>query len=190
MSLIPTSWKDDHRLLADALAGDVKASKALVKRLLPQSYALAWRLLGNADDANEAVQEAFCRLWERGETVRPEASLSTYFNTVVIRLCMDRFRSQRRRNETPWDDTEEQSLDLVADIDLPEKRYMDKRAAQVLQTALFKLPSRQRLALVLWAYQDHTAVEIATVLEIKENAAHQLLHRAKRALKSSLEELS
>lgn len=190
MNLLPQSWKDDHSLLADALSGNQSASQTLVKRLLPKGYAMAWRVLGKTDEANDVVQEAFVRLWEKGQSIRPEASLSTYFNTIVIRLCIDRFRQQRRFVDEMADEVDA-VIDFSGDgveANEPEQHYVDKYAATKLQDALFKLPNRQRLVLVLWAYQERTMVDIAAVFEMNENAAYQLLHRAKRALKKILEE--
>ena len=57
-----------------------------------------------------------------------------------------------------------------------------------LQAAMQALPPRQRMALAMWAYADADVVQIARSLELDTNAAHQLLHRAKTALRRSLQE--
>ncbi|MFT3856413.1 MAG: sigma factor-like helix-turn-helix DNA-binding protein [Aquabacterium sp.] len=63
-----------------------------------------------------------------------------------------------------------------------------KQARQGIDAALAGLPVRQRMALVMWAYADATPADIARVLDIDPNAAHQLLHRARHALRGRLPE--
>ena len=115
--LLPRAWRSDAALLQQAHAGTRAASDELVRRLLPQAHAVAWRLTGNRADAEDVVQEAFCRLWQHAPRFEPRASVSTWFLTIVRNLCMDRFR----RSRPQADETE---MDALADDrPTPEQRW-------------------------------------------------------------------
>lgn len=173
----------DQALLKRASAGDAKAARLLVERLSPRAYALAWRMLGNPSDAQDVVQEGFIRLF-RLQQFEGRSSLGTYFHTVVSRLCLDRLRSQPPQ-ALDLDELDGQEADTRT---TPHVRYEKSQTTHQIQAALNQLPPRQRLAIALWAYQDASLPEIAQVLEIEPNAAHQLLHRAKSKLKHLIQE--
>ena len=71
---------------------------------------------------------------------------------------------------------------------LTEADDLPALSALQLQAALARLPARQRMALAMWAYADADVADIARSMELERNAAHQLLHRAKAALRQQLQE--
>ena len=116
--LLPRAWRSDAALLQQAHAGTRAASDELVRRLLPQAHAVAWRLTGNRADAEDVVQEAFCRLWQHAPRFEPRASVSTWFLTIVRNLCMDRFRREVERADPSVLD------DLVDPAATPEQHWL------------------------------------------------------------------
>jgi RNA polymerase sigma-70 factor (ECF subfamily) len=178
--LLPQAWRTEATLLRQALAGERNASEELVRRLLPPAHALAWRLTGNGTEAEDIVQEAFCRLWQLAPRFEPRARVSTLFTTIVRNLCMDRFR---RHHENAG----EEALEALADPGrTPEENWLDGVRSARLHDALRRLPSRQRAALMMWAWQECDVGEIAHELGVAENAAHQLLFRARARLRALL----
>lgn len=178
--LLPLVWRSEAALLQAALTGDRRASAQLVARLLPPAHALAWRLTGNAAEAEDVVQEAFCRLWQHAPRFEPRATVATWFLTIVRNLCMDRFR----RQTTPAD---ESALDELADSGpTPEENWLAGVRSAKLHAALGQLPARQRAALMMWAWQEYDVPAIARELGLEDNAAHQLLFRGRARLKSLL----
>ena len=83
---------DDFELLARAHKGDALAARLLVMRLSPPAHKLAWRMLGDAALAEDVVQEALEKLF-RIRQYQGDARLSTYFHTMVSRMCLDRSRA-------------------------------------------------------------------------------------------------
>jgi RNA polymerase sigma factor (sigma-70 family) len=179
-----------------AVAGDVGCADALVRELGRSGLRLAQQMLRSREAAEDTVQEALLRLWRCPPQDRGTARLSTWFATVVLNLCRDRLAQDRREPSTdpelldawqdgaapegvlaPWsaDSTPEPGRHL-------EQRQQDQRVAD----AIAALPPRQRMAVALWAYADAPVAEIARALDIETNAAHQLLHRAKSALRHTL----
>lgn len=184
---------DDWRLWHGARHGDAASAHALVRQLMPQALSLAQHLLGRAEDADDAVQDAFVRLWRSAPTDTHGARLSTYFNAIVINRCRSHLVARREAATDPDD------LAMISDARQVQHGHDDAVHAAdpasgrsgaashpALAAALARLPKRQRMAIVMWAYADATATDIAQALDIDPNAAHQLLHRARSALRSHL----
>lgn len=173
---------DDWRLWQRSCAGDAEAATALVRQLTPQALGLALQLLRQRADAEDVVQESFLRLWSSRPSDSHGATLATYFNTIVINRCKTLLTQRRELAVEP------EALTELADAQQPDPRGEtgDGPPAERLRDALQTLPARQRMALAMWAYADASVPEIAAALEIDSNAAHQLLHRAKQAMKLRL----
>ncbi|WP_018410493.1 RNA polymerase sigma factor [Methyloversatilis thermotolerans] len=182
VAVLPVTWRSDAALLQRALDGDRRAATVLVSRLSRPAHALAWRLTGSGSDAEDVVQEAFCRLWQHGARFEARAQLSTWFLGIVRNLCMDRFRRIRPQAD------EAELEDLADEAPTPEQSWQQAAESGELVRAMAKLPERQRVALMMWAWQDHDVAHIARELQIAENAAHQLLFRARARLKTLLSE--
>ena len=170
-----------------ATGGDPASARALVARLTPPALALARQVLGRPEDAEDVVQDSFLRLWSARPEDQASAQVSTYFHTIVLNRCRSVLSRQR---EWATDPDELQTLQEQQAEPSTEHSGIDRldNALQhrLLHSALTALPPRQRLALALWAYADADAAAIGQALGIEANAAHQLLHRAKRQLRSAL----
>jgi len=178
----PAAPADGWTLWQRACAGEAAAATTLVHQLTPQALALAMQLLRQRADAEDVVQESFLRLWRSRPSAHQGATLGTYFNTIVINRCRS-LLTQRRELAT-----EPEALTLLSDS-LHQAHPIDTdagAAAAPLRAALQSLPPRQRMALAMWAYADATVQDIAAALEIDTNAAHQLLHRARHAMRQRL----
>lgn len=176
--------EDAWTLLQQAHAGDAPSAAALVQALAPQAYGLALRMVGQREDAEDAVQDAFVRLWRSRPADTHGARLSTYFNTIVLNCCRTLLVARRS-----W--VLEDVADLPDDALSPATHTTAGLGAQAsrqrIEHSLQQLPARQRMALAMWAYADASVADIARALEIDNNAAHQLLHRAKRGMRAGLE---
>lgn len=181
---------DDWALWRQACAGDAQAAHQLVAWLTPQALGLARQLLRTPADAEDAVQDAFLRLWRSRPSDAQGARLATYFNTIVIHRCRSLLVKRRELAMDPEDlailsETHSAAQPSVS-AHGPGEAATPLRPDR-LANALQALPARQRMALAMWAHADASVAEIAAALEIAPNAAHQLLHRAKQALKAQLQ---
>lgn len=178
---------DGWALWRQATGGDPHGARQLVRQLTPTALALARQMLGRHEDAEDVVQESFLRLWSARPSDGHGAQLATYFHTIVLNRCRSHLVRRRELSLGPQEltalhDHHQQNLE-----DHPHDGAL--QAAQ-LQAALGALPARQRMALAMWAYADAEVPQIAAALEIDTNAAHQLLFRAKRGLRLSLQEVA
>lgn len=179
---------DDWSLWRAACAGDESSATRLVHLLTPQAHGLAMQLLARREDAEDAVQEAFLRLWGSRPSDAHGATLATFFNTIVINRCKTWLTQRRELNAdhdtlTELSDAQQHGAQGGSAHETP-----GAAGTAALQAAMARLPARQRMALAMWAYADADTADIARSLELDSNAAHQLLHRAKIALRRQLTE--
>ncbi|WP_342129009.1 RNA polymerase sigma factor [Hydrogenophaga sp. OTU3427] len=177
---------DGWALWRQATGGDPASAQALVRHLTPPALALARQMLRRHEDAEDAVQDAFLRLWSAQPDDQRGAQLSTYFHTIVLNRCRSHLVRQRELQLEPAE------LDMLQDQQQAHQQDPHTDTALTddpgrLHTALGQLPARQRMALAMWAYADAEVDDIARALEIAPNAAHQLLFRAKRGLREALQ---
>lgn len=181
----------DWALWRDACDGNARSAQQLVRALTPQAYGLALQLLQRTEDAEDAVQDAFLRLWRSNPSDTRGATLATYFNTIVINRCRSLWAARREDATDPdalTDMHDAQQAIGTAGVDSPSDADLDPDGRSVLLAqALARLPVRQRMAVVMWAYADADVPAIARAMAIDPNAAHQLLHRSKQALRAQLQ---
>lgn len=170
----------DEALLVLYGNGDPAAARSLTLRLAPLAYRVAYRMLGDAAEAEDLSQEAMLRLWRIAPDWRQgEAKVSTWLYRVVTNLATDRLRRRRGLglDEAPEpEDGRPGVLDVMIEAD---------RAA-ALQAALDRLPARQRQAVVLRHLEGLSNPEIAEAMDIGVEAVESLTARGKRALAAML----
>lgn len=143
------------------------------------AHALAIQILGNRDDAADAVHDAFTRvLSQPGAYDSRKGPLKPWFLRVVRNRCIDLLR-RRRGSDFAVDELPDGGV-------LPEHELEIQQRDLVLQQALSKLTSNQRQIIVLRDYLDLPYAEIADVLDIAAGTVMSRLHRARLALKEEL----
>jgi RNA polymerase sigma-70 factor (ECF subfamily) len=170
----------DAELVARAGRGDRAAAELLMLRHLPKMLALARRMLSNSAEAEDAVQDAFMRLWTHAARWQPgQAKFETWLYRVTLNKCFDRLR----RRPT----LEISSAIEVADPAPGPARNLENAAlAEEIEAAMASLPERQRAAIQLCHYQECGNIEAAEILGISVEALESLLARGRRALRARL----
>lgn len=154
-------------------------SSAFKRLLLPhyrRMYATAITILRNSDDASDAVQEAFTRLWEKRDDLPNIDTPEAYCVTTIKRVCIDRIR----KNTLPINEVTEDTLLISDDSDI----QADNRESLQLVTLLMnKLPEQQRQVLQLRAFNDCSLQEIESITGLTGVNVRTLLSRARRRMK-------
>lgn len=154
-------------------------SSAFKRLLLPhyqRMYATAITILRNSDDASDAVQEAFTRLWEKRDDLPNIDTPEAYCVTTIKRICIDRIR----KNALPINEVTEDTLLISDDSDI----QADNRESLQLVTLLMnKLPEQQRQVLQLRAFYDCSLEEIESITGLTGVNVRTLLSRARRRMK-------
>jgi RNA polymerase sigma-70 factor (ECF subfamily) len=169
----------DLALMARVARGDQLAYRELSRRHLPAMLGLARRVLGNAADAEDVVQEAMLRVWTHAPRWQPLAAFRTWLTRVVVNLCLDR---KRRR---PW-----VALEAAGEIVDPmpgvtEKAEQNERE-RLLSAAIEELPARQRSAILLTYSEGMSNAQVAEILDTSVSAVETLLIRGKQNLRVRL----
>jgi RNA polymerase sigma-70 factor (ECF subfamily) len=170
----------DTDLVLRAGLGDRAAAQALMARHLPKMLGLARRMLTDQGQAEDAVQDAFLRLWAHAARWQPgRAKFETWLYRVTLNQCYDRLR---KRTTARLDEAFD-----VADPSPGQDAVMQNAyVAGEIETALAQLPERQRAAIVLCHYQECGNIEAAEILGISVEALESLLSRGRRTLRIRL----
>lgn len=157
----------DREMIERIGRGDQSAFSALYDRLSRPLYSLALRMLGDAGDAQDALQDVFLQIWSRAATYNPEQSTVFSWTVLLTRSrVIDRLRARKRRLRVVDSATGDEDAD-VADASTMESAAdtADKNdeAARV-RSVLNNLPSEQREAIELAFFGDLTHHEIAARL--------------------------
>jgi len=185
-SAAPTEADADAALLARYAAGAQDAARLLAGRHAGRLLAHATRMLGgDVAEAEDAVQEAFLRLWRAAPGWRADggARVGTWLFKVTGNLCIDRLRRRR----TPVASLSDEGVaEPASQAPGAAAALMQAQRADALQRALNRLPERQRQAVVLRHLDGLSNPEIAAVMDTGVEAVESLLARARRALAADL----
>lgn len=161
-------------LLAALQRGDPAALGAVYRRHAPALLLAARRLLGDAAEAEDVVQDAFVALPEALGRYREEGKLGGWLRTLVMRLALMRLRKGRRTGRMP---------DTLAAPAGPEAEGRITLAA-----LLARLPEEQRVVVVLRTIEGYAPEEVAELLGVRRNTVDVRLHRAMARLRTLLRE--
>jgi RNA polymerase sigma-70 factor (ECF subfamily) len=171
---------DERELLVRVQGGDSAAFDVLVRRHLPRARLLARRLMGDPDDADDLVQDAFLRALERIASFDVSRAFEPWFTRLLINLGRDIQRKQTVRR------TESHDPEMFPGGERPDREVERSELRTSLSQAVERLPDRQRLIVSLFEVDGHSTEEIATMLKVSQVTVRWHLHQARRALREML----
>ncbi|WP_328606537.1 RNA polymerase sigma factor SigE [Amycolatopsis sp. NBC_00345] len=155
----------------------------IVREHADRVYRLAYRLTGNAHDAEDLTQETFIRVFRSLASYKP-GTFEGWLHRITTNLFLDMARRRSRvRMEGLPDDTDR----IVGDDPSPEQVYTDTHLDPDLQAALDELPPEFRAAVVLCDVEGLSYEEIGATLGVKLGTVRSRIHRGRQALRASLE---
>ncbi len=167
--------------------GDAGAFEDLVTAYQHRVFAVAYRMLGNRAEAEEAAQEVFLRAYRALGAFRGDARLSTWLYAITSRLCLSRLGSAERRLAHVRD---EALLDGLVSAETSVATALEQREQQAaLQRAISELPNDRRILVVLRDLEGLSYEEISQTLDLTLGTVRSRLHRARLELKEKLEKL-
>jgi len=168
--------------LEQARRGDKSAFGQLIEAYQGPVYNLAYRMLGNRGEAEEAAQEAFIRAYTRLDTYDPARKFSTWMLSITSNYCVDLLR-KRRTLLLSLDQPLPPHPALMSDRDEnPEAQAADSEQEAMVQALLEHLPDDYRQTVVLRYWYDLSYEEIAEVMDSSVSAIKSRLFRARRQL--------
>jgi RNA polymerase sigma-70 factor (ECF subfamily) len=175
---MPESPQSDETLLRRVQSGERDVFATLVDRYQRRAFAVALRMLGRRQDAEDAVQQAFLRLYEARARYDSRWRLSTWFYRILINACVDELR--RRRPQVSLE-----TWDGAAD-DSPHRDVETTERDRLLLGALATVPVEARIVLTLYYGDGLSYKEIGAIRGISVNTVKTHLRRGRLALRKAL----
>jgi RNA polymerase sigma-70 factor, ECF subfamily len=184
----------DAAAVERTLAGEREAYRVLVERHSAYVYRVAYRMTGNSHDAEEVVQEAFLRGYQKLRQFAGNANFGTWVYRIAANYAIDRLRQKKNeesRREVsmrkPESDTEVDPLSQIRDqAPNPERLAGSAQLATKMQQALQALTPAERTAIVMRHWDGCGIDEIAEVLKSNNSATKNTVFRAVQKLRQAL----
>ena len=167
-------------LIEQCRKGNRSAQLALYKQFAALLYNVCLRIIGNPQDAEEAMQDSFLKVFTRLEQYQAGTSFEAWLQQIAVRTAIDYVRRQLPEGEDLTDDYAE-----LADEDTPDEEELQCSVAQV-KAACQQLPAGYRVVLSLYLFEGYDMEEIASILNIRPASVRSQYLRGKRKLLEQL----
>jgi RNA polymerase sigma-70 factor (ECF subfamily) len=169
----------EHQLIRKCKQGNKKAQRMLFEQYAKAMYHVALRIMGNEYEAEDVLQEAFVKIFDKLHSFKGQSSLGAWIKRIVVNQSISELRKRKMVFETmdkmEREIIEEDGFDIEEDV--PIQRVME---------AIEMLPEKSKLVFKLKAIEQLKFLEIAKILNASENNCKVLYHRAKKLLKEQL----
>jgi RNA polymerase sigma-70 factor (ECF subfamily) len=176
--------QSDSELVRQIQSGEATAFDELMRRYKHLVVNFIFRMLGNAQDADDIAQDVFMCVYQNLDTYRPDSKFSTWLFALARNAAIDRIR-WRSRHRT---ESIESAPEIVASSGTAEEVNAHEIGDQIA-AAVANLPEDQKTAIILSEYQGMSYSEIAGVMRCSEKSVESRLYRAKQTLREALRPL-
>lgn len=180
----------DASLVQAAAGGDPEAFRELMERYKGRAYAVALGILGDPDEALDAVQDAFIKAYYNLKDFRGGSSFYTWFYRMLVNGSIDRWRKTGRKGEVAFDEGTTSEDDSPPESGAyprtPEDLAGNRELAEALTKAIAALPEYHRAVIVLREVDGLSYDEIAQALDCSVGTVMSRLHYARGRLKETL----
>ena len=164
-------------------SGDSAAFETLVIAAQNDVYAVAFKMLGNAEDALDASQDAFIKAYTGISKFRGDAKFSVWMYRITYNICLDKLRRTKRRPVLPLErDEDEPELQIPDSAPSPEERLISRETALLVQRGLDTLSPKLRNVLILREVSGLSYTEISALTGINEGTVKSRINRARASL--------
>jgi RNA polymerase sigma-70 factor (ECF subfamily) len=193
MTVIDQSSADDQTLVRASQRGDMAAFEELVARHRDRIYARAYSMMRNEEEAVDLSQEAWVKGWQRLRQFQGESSFGTWMTRVVINLCLDQLRKQKRQRTESIEAMSEESGGVERQMPVvtvnPTAGLERGELRQRIDRAMGQLSYEHRTVLVLHEFEDMEYKEIARTMGCSIGTVMSRLFYARRRLAALLADL-
>src|SRR5215467_7358680 len=187
------SSADDQTLVKAAQQGDMGAFEELVVRHRDKIYARAYSMMRNEEEAVDLSQEAWVKGWQRLRQFQGESSFATWMTRIVINLCLDQLRKQKRQRSESIEEMDEESGGVERQMPVitvnPTAGLERIELRERIDRALGQLSYEHRTALVLHEFEELEYKEIAKVMGCSIGTVMSRLFYARRKMAGLLADL-
>jgi len=184
---------DDIELMLSFQKGEKSCFEKILEKYEKPLINFIFRTIGDRWAAEDLTQEVFLRIYRSAATYKPLAKFSTWLYKIATDICIDYQRKNKHKHEfvsldNPVTTEEEEIKREIPDQSTvaPDISIDKKQISEIIQSALFSLPTNQRLALTLRIYENKSYQEISKILGCSISGVESLLFRARQNLKQKL----
>ncbi len=184
---------EHERLLIErAQSGDVESFEKLIRTHQAYAYNIAYRMMGNEEDAKDASQEALIKVFKSLKGYNGDSAFTTWLYRIVMNTCKDLLR-KRKPNEVSIDrgfDTGEEApgIEIEDNSSDPVTKYEEKEVRVTIASAIEQLPENFRSVVVLREIQGMSYDEIAEIEDIPVGTVRSRINRGRRILREILKD--
>ncbi len=184
---------DDQALVRMAQRGDMAAFEELVARHRDKIYARAYSMMRNEEEAIDLTQEAWVKGWQRLRQFQGESGFGTWMTRIVINLCLDQLRKQKRQRTESIEAMDEESGGVERQMPVvtvnPTAGLERAELRQRIDRALGQLSYEHRTVLVLHEFEEMEYKQIAKTMGCSIGTVMSRLFYARRRLAALLADL-
>lgn len=177
---------DDEKLVRQAQAGDIAAFETLVKLHQQFAFQVALSALSSPQEAEDATQEAFVKVWQALPNFRQEARFRTWLYRIVMNLCYNRIPRLRQDFYTLEEEFSQGNLIDQVQQSAPDTYLEEKQLFDFLHRQIDCLPEKYRIMLLLRFREGCSYAEIAEILDIPLGTVKTGIFRAREQLRAAV----
>lgn len=179
---------EERKLIKKAKSGDQQAFGILLSNHETRMYNIAYRMMGNTEDAMDMVQEAMIKVYRSLDRFEGNAQLGTWLYRVTTNTCLDELRRRKLRQAVSLEERQERGAPSPVDhtYEKPEETVERRERHQVLQHAIEQLTPEHQAAIVLRDIQGMSYQQAAKVMDCPVGTMKSRVSRARLALREEL----
>lgn len=184
----------EEELIERCKAGDRQAFSILVSKYQRRAFGIAYGILKNPDDAMDAAQDAFVKVFRNIGGFKGNSSFYTWFYRIVVNVCIDQYRRKKKMRSVEYDDTyrRRDESDGVHPLQgntrpmHPGEKFKQEELGEVLYAALETLSDNHRTIIILREVEGLSYEEIAETMDCHLGTVMSRLHHARKNLQKAL----
>ena len=177
---------EESRLIKRASGGDAAAFNSLMSMHEKRMYAVALRMCGNPEDAQDCLQEAMIRIYRSISGFKAQSSFSTWIYRITMNACLDELRRRKNRPGASLDDMLEAGWAPTSPDDTPERHALRSEVRRTLRDFIGELPEDMRAAVVLRDIEGFSYEEIAGMLDTNVGTIKSRISRGREKLREKI----
>lgn len=183
---------NEKQLIERSRSGDVEAFEALVEGYQKRVFNIAYKMIGNYEDASDLAQEVFIRVFKSIGNFKEQSTFSTWIYRITTNVCLDELRRRKNKKVVSLDedihlDDSEIKRQVESDAPMPEEIAERKELRELVNNAISQLSVEHRTVIVLRDLQGFSYEDIAGMLKCPEGTVKSRINRARLALREILE---
>ena len=178
--------EDEREIIKKCQSGDAHAFEQLFYRYQEKVYNVAYRMMGNQQDAEDMTQEVFFRVYQKLSSFKFSSAFSTWLYRITANLCLDEIN--RRKKQPAEESFSQDDLDSFCSDLNPEDKVIANEEQALLWEAINSLKPEYRIIIILRDLEGLSYKELKQALKCSMGRVKSRLHDARRKLKSILKD--